>query len=359
MTLKDHIAGLIRQEGPISVARYMALSLGHPTLGYYTTRDPFGAAGDFTTAPEISQMFGELIGLWAAQAWLDMGAPPHARLIEIGPGRGTLMADALRAIGRAVPAMAKRVAVVMVETSPVLRDAQARKLAGAPARIAWATTVEEALQGPCVVIANELLDALPVRQFVRTPEGWRERLVGLDAGGGLVFGLAGDVSAQIAATAPVGAVLEVPEASDGLVATVAAHLAREGGAALLIDYGSGEAGFGDTLQAVRRHAFADPLGEPGEADLTTQVNFARAAAVARAAGAAAHPLLTQGELLSRLGLHQRAAALKAKATPAQGAAIDAAVHRLTEDGATGMGALFKALAVSHPSLTPPGFGAAV
>lgn len=358
MTLKRHIVELIRLEGPITVARYMALCLGHPTLGYYTTRDPFGAAGDFTTAPEISQMFGELLGLWAAQVWLDMGAPADARLIEIGPGRGTLMADALRAISRAAPGMPERVDVVLVETSPTLRAAQQQKLAGAPARVIWAAQVEAALTGPAIILANELLDALPVHQFVRTPEGWRERMVGLDSAGGLVFGLAAATRDDIATEGPVGAVLEIPLASDALILSVAGHLAKAGGAALFIDYGSARTGFGDTLQAVKGHAFADPLAEPGQADLTTQVNFERAAVVARSASARAHPLITQAELLERLGLRQRAAALASRATPEQAAAIAEAVARLTDPGERGMGALFKALALSHPGLALPGFDSA-
>ncbi len=193
--LRDEIARLIAAEGPISVARYMALCLGHPTLGYYTTRDPFGAAGDFTTAPEISQMFGELIGLWAGQVWLDMGAPSPVRLVEVGPGRGTLMADALRALGRAIPAFARAAQVCMVETSPVLAARQRQALAASGFAVEWRTAVEEALDGPTILIANELLDALPIRQYVATPGGWRERLVGRGDDGGLIFGLS-DVVAR-------------------------------------------------------------------------------------------------------------------------------------------------------------------
>ena len=363
--LKDALVALISEEGPISVERYMALCLGHPTLGYYTTRDPFGADGDFTTAPEISQIFGELLGLWAAQVWLDMGAPAPCRLIEIGPGRGTLMADALRAMARALPACLDALSVHMVETSPVLRRSQQATLAGRAGgvalhgRISWHERIEQALDGPAIILANELLDALPVRQFVATPEGWHERLVGLSADGSLCFGLAPGSTAGLGALLPAGTVLEVPHAADALAGTLAAHVASHGGAALLIDYGAAEAGTGDTLQAVQRHRFVDPLAEPGEADLTTQVQFDRVRAAAIAGKARVHGPVAQGVFLARLGLAQRAAALMRNATEPQAAAIAAGAERLAgmEGRApTAMATLFKAIAVADPRIGPiPGF----
>ena len=360
--LKDALIALISEEGPISVERYMALCLGHPTLGYYTTRDPFGAAGDFTTAPEISQIFGELLGLWAAQVWLDMGTPASCRLIEIGPGRGTLMADALRAMARALPSCLDAVSVHMVETSPVLRRCQQATLGERASRIIWQERVEHALDGPVIILANELLDALPVRQFVATPDGWRERLVGLSADGGLCFGLAPGTTAGLGALLPAGTVLEVPQAADGLVGTLSGHVASQGGAALLIDYGATEAGTGDTLQAVQRHRFVDPLAEPGDADLTTQVQFARVKAVAATHKAQVHGPLAQGVFLARLGLAQRAEALMRHASRPQAAAIAAATERLVGmDGRapTAMGTLFKVIALTHPALgSLPGFDSA-
>jgi SAM-dependent MidA family methyltransferase len=359
--LRDVIADLIREEGPISVARYMGLCLGHPTLGYYTTRDPFGADGDFITAPEISQMFGELIGLWAAQTWLDQGRTPPIRLIEIGPGRGALMADALRAIARAAPPLVEGARVTLVETSPVLEAKQRAALQGAPAGVSldWAQATEPVLDGPAVILANELLDALPVRQFQRTASGWRERLVGLDAAGGLVFGLSEPVSGSVAGPgwdAPMGAIIEVSPAADALVGAVAGHVARTGGAALFIDYGSDRSGWGDTLQAMRRHAFVDPLAAPGEADLTVQIDFARVAALARAAGAGVHGPVTQAAFLDALGLARRAATLKARATPEQAARIDGDVARLTDGAERGMGGLFKVIAFTTADApAPPGF----
>ncbi|RDJ25532.1 class I SAM-dependent methyltransferase [Bosea caraganae] len=332
----------------------MALCLGHPRHGYYMTRDPFGAQGDFTTAPEISQMFGELIGLWAATVWRAMGEPASVRLIELGPGRGTLMADALRA-AQAVPGFREALSVHLVEMSPVLRQAQARPLAGL-ADPAWHDGIAEALDGPAIVIANEFLDALPLDQFMRIGSGWRERLVGLDAAGELAFGLAAEPEPAIAIVAPEGAILEQPLAALDVVATISSHIAQAGGAALFIDYGSARSGFGDTLQAMKQQLYADPLAEPGEADLTVHVDFERMAQAGLRAGAAVHGPATQRDFLAAIGLAQRAQALSAKATPEQAAAISTAFDRLTETGATGMGELFKVLALSHPGLPGlPGF----
>jgi SAM-dependent MidA family methyltransferase len=356
--LKRHIEKLIRLEGPIPVDRYMQLCLGHPSLGYYVTRDPFGAAGDFTTAPEISQMFGELLGLWAGQVWLDLGAPSPFRLIEVGPGRGTLLKDALRALRRALPSMLAAVEIVMVETSPVLRAAQQASLGSAGHSIVWLEEVGEALPAdmPVILLANELLDALPVKQFVAGSRGWHERLVGLNDEGRLAFGLAPEPSPGIARAALPGSILEAPLASDALIGVVGRHLAQRGGAALFIDYGPSEAGLGDTLQAMKGHRFHDPLEDPGEADLTTHVNFARAAMLARQAGARSFGPVAQGDFLMRLGLGQRAETLKRKAEKDDAGEIDEAVRRLTDPGERGMGQLFKALAISHRGIVQlPGF----
>lgn len=352
-SLKAEIVELIRQEGPIGIGRYMALALGHPRQGYYMKRDPFGRDGDFTTAPEISQMFGELIGLWAAHLWQAMGAPARLRLVELGPGRGTLMADMLRA-ARIVPGFREAVSVHLVETSSTLRERQAATLAGnAPA---WHDSVEQALSGPVILVANEFLDALPLDQFVMTRDGWRERLVGLDAASELAFGLAAGTEASLHVAAPAGATFEQPTIALDIVGQVAGHVAAEGGAALFIDYGSMRSGFGDTLQAMKRHAFVDPLAEPGEADLTVHVDFERMGQGALEAGAALHGPASQRDFLLALGLAQRAQALSLKADAAQRGAISAAFDRLTQTGETGMGDLFKVLALSHPGLPPlPGF----
>ncbi|WP_332697330.1 class I SAM-dependent methyltransferase [Bosea sp. (in: a-proteobacteria)] len=354
--LAQELARLIRDEGPLSVSRYMALCLGHPRHGYYMKQDPFGAAGDFTTAPEISQVFGELIGLWAATVWRMMGEPAALRLVELGPGRGTLMQDVLRA-ARIVRGFREALSVHLVETSPVLRARQAETLGAAGVTPVWHDRVEDALEGPAIVLANEFLDALPLDQFVLTPEGWRERLVGLNGEGQLAFGLSAEPAGEIARATPPGAVLEQPLAALETVATVARHVAARGGAALFIDYGSMRSGFGDTLQAMRRHGFVDALAEPGDADLTVHVDFARMAQAARAAGAAVHGPATQRDFLLALGLEQRTAALSRRATPEQAQTLAEGANRLVETGsATAMGELFKVLALAEPGLPLlPGF----
>jgi NADH dehydrogenase [ubiquinone] 1 alpha subcomplex assembly factor 7 len=357
--LADELRRMIAAEGPISVERYMALCLGHPLHGYYMRRDPLGAAGDFTTAPEISQMFGELIGLWAIEVWAAMGGPERLRLVELGPGRGTLMADLLRA-ARLRPAFLETVEVDLVETSPALREKQRAKLARLPVRITWRERFADVPDGAAIVIANEFFDVLPVRQFVRTEGDWRERLVGLDSKGGLAFGLAPELAEGIPPSGRPGDVLEWPGAALEMMSDIAGRLASQGGgAALVLDYGYEGPAIGDTLQAVESHAYADPLAEPGAADLTVHVDFAKLAVAARAKGARVHGPVGQGAFLRGLGIGERAARLKSRATPAQAADIDQALRRLTSPGPDGMGELFKALCVSDPGLAHvPGFALA-
>ena len=359
--LAAHLRELIAQEGPLPLDRYMALALGHPTLGYYTTRDPLGASGDFTTAPEISQMFGELIGLWAAEVWGTMGAPGRLNLVELGPGRGTLMQDALRA-ARIVPGFAQALDVHMVETSPVLMELQRDRLADTGLPVHWHASIETIPPGPAIVIANEFFDALPVRHYVRAAGGWRQKLVGLNVHGEFVFGLSREVEPSLRLEAVEGTVLEVSALGQQITASLAGRLAQQGGAALIIDYGYVETGFGETLQAMKAHQFVDPLDEPGLADLTTHVDFAALGRAARASGASVFGPLTQGEFLMRLGNFDRARALARKASPAQMSEIEAAVARLVspEKGLQlasgkidGMGELFKVLCVTAPGLAEP------
>jgi NADH dehydrogenase [ubiquinone] 1 alpha subcomplex assembly factor 7 len=354
--LEREIRTMIAAEGPIPVSRYMALCLGHPRLGYYMTRDPIGMAGDFVTAPEISQMFGELVGLWAAQTWMDLGRPAPFALVELGPGRGTLMADALRA-ARVAPGFLEAAQVHLVETSPVLREKQRATLSGAPAgRVFWHANLDAVPDLPLIALANEFFDALPVRQLVREGGAWRERLVGLGADGRLAFGLSPDADPSIAYEAPEGEVLEIAAAGIPVMRALAARIVAAGGAALAIDYGHARTGFADTLQAVRRHAFADPLEDPGEADVTAHVDFAQLAAAARAAGALVHGPATQGAFLRALGIEARARALAARASAKQAEEIGAALQRLAGEGEDDMGVLFKAMAVTHPRLAQsPGF----
>lgn len=340
----------IREGGPITVADYMAECLLHPIHGYYTTRDPFGAAGDFTTAPEISQMFGELFGLALAQAWLDQGAPAPFTLAEAGPGRGTLMADILRAT-RAVPGFHAAARVVLVEASHRLRAVQGATLAPFAVSLAWADTLDTLPEAPLFLIANEFLDALPIRQFQRGADGWRERLVGL-ADGQLAFGLS-DPLTQVPdtaafQTAPAHAVIEDCAPARHAVAAIAERIARHGGLAYLIDYG-GWRSQGDTLQALRSHAFDGPLAHPGQADLTAHVDFEPLAALAPA-----HAFDTQGAVLNRLGIAARADRLALNLTGDRLENHLAAHRRLTAPQE--MGSLFKVLALTRANAPlPPGF----
>jgi len=345
--LEAEIRRIIETDGPISVADYMRLCLGHPQHGYYVTRDPLGARGDFITAPEVSQMFGELVGAWAAAVWRQMGAPRELRLIELGPGRGTLMADALRA-AKAMPEFADALSVHLVEMSPALREAQQAKLGA----VTWHSQIEDVPEGPCITIANEFVDALPVDQLVKGRDGWHMRMVGV-VDDHLAFVVSPDaLPGRTEIEAPSGAILE--SRHDRPVALLARRIAGHGGAALVIDYGHAATGFGDTLQAVRGHRYADPLADPGESDLTTQVDFAALARTARREGARTHGPIPQGEFLRRLGIAQRAARLKQTATPQQAADIDSALARLT--AADQMGELFKVLAIADPKLGAlPGF----
>jgi NADH dehydrogenase [ubiquinone] 1 alpha subcomplex assembly factor 7 len=335
----------------------MALCLSHPEHGYYRRADAIGRDGDFITAPEISQMFGELIGLWAATVWDAIGRPDPVRLVELGPGRGTLMADALRAIANAAPAFRAAIEVHLVEINPQLRARQAAALGAA--RPSWHDSLACVPAGAAIFIANEFVDALPVQQYVRTDVGWRVRCVGLDAVGNLVFvegPLVADPDLEPAhAQAPVGAIVEVSPESRSIVATLADRIADQGGGALIIDYGAPASGAGDTLQAVRRHRMVGPLEMPGESDLTAHVDFAALVRAASAAGAAAHGPVPQGLFLNRLGIAARAAVLLRHASPRQRADIAAACERLI--GEAQMGTLFRVLAITaRDAPPPPGFG---
>lgn len=351
--LGDELRQIIATEGPISVERFMLLALQHPVHGYYTSKMPFGRAGDFITAPDVSQMFGELVGLWAAQVWIDMGAPHGLHLVELGPGRGTMMADVLRAT-RVVPGFLAGINVHLVETSPVLEAAQRAALASI-GTATWHPSIESLPDGPAIVLANEFFDALPVRHFVRGAKGWHERQVGLDAAGALTFGAAAEPIAIDAVSGEPDAVLEIGYAAQQVMRHLADRLAAQGGALLVCDYGHAETSLGETLQAIQDHAYVDPLAAPGEADLTAHVDFAMLRRAAEAAGVRVAGPAEQGAWLERLGILSRAQTLKAKADRSQAAAIDAALARLTASTSS-MATLFKVLAVTRYDMAaPPGF----
>ena len=342
------------------VWRYMQLCLTHPEHGYYVSGDPLGREGDFITAPEVSQMFGELLGLWTASVWKAIGSPPVLRLVELGPGRGTMMADALRAL-RVLPPLFQSLSIHMVEINPVLRDKQKATLSGA-SNIDWHDTIDDIPEGPAVILANEYFDVLPIHQAVRRETGWHERVVDLDDSGKLIFGAAPEpiprfevLLPPLVRAAPVGAVFEWRP--DAEIMKIATRVRDQDGAALIIDYGHLRSDAGETFQAIARHSFADPLKAPGQADVTAHVDFQALARAAEDLGARVHGPATQGDFLKRLGIETRAVTLMAKATHEVSEAISAALKRLTDSGRGGMGSMFKVLAISEPNLTSlAGFG---
>jgi NADH dehydrogenase [ubiquinone] 1 alpha subcomplex assembly factor 7 len=349
--LEAELRERIARDGPVTVAEFMALALYHPEHGYYMKGQPVGAAGAFITAPEISQVFGELLGLWAAAQWRAMGAPDMVHLVELGPGRGTLMADALRAVSQAMPGFAGALSLHLVETSPVLKAEQKAALGHhAPA---WHDDIATVPDGPMLLLANEFLDALPIQQFVREKGALAERVVAVDDRGALAFAASGR-SLPFPEDDPDRdsfAIMEANPAANGWVSRVARRLAEQGGAALFIDYGYTAPQTGSTLQAVRDHRKADPLQDPGEADLTALVNFPEIAFVAGQEGAQVYGPHAQGELLRRLGIEARRDMLLAAAAAQQAEDIRSGIARLIDPDQ--MGTLFQALAVTGPNDPPP------
>jgi NADH dehydrogenase [ubiquinone] 1 alpha subcomplex assembly factor 7 len=349
--LFDQLVRRIQLDGPLSLADYMAQVLTDPHLGYYSRqqadgKDPFGRRGDFITAPEISQMFGELLGLWCADCWVNLGAPPRVILAELGPGRGTLMADLLRA-AKGVPAFLAALEIHLVEVSPSLRRRQAQALGDL--EVTWHDSVDQLpTSAPLLLLANEFFDALPIHQYQRTRQGWAERRIGInDAGTELVFGLAAAVPGNRLLGLPpadIGAVAELCPAGNAIAQAIGQRLAAQGGAALIVDYGYLKTQAGDSLQALRAHRYHPVLRDPGSADITAHVNFQALAEAAQAGGARPLPPVTQGDFLTHLGLDQRASQLIAQATASQAKDIAEARKRLTGDAE--MGRLFKVLALT-------------
>ncbi len=349
MTLKDHLLRRIHHDGPMTIADYMSACLMHPEHGYYTTRDPLGAEGDFITAPEISQMFGELVGLCLAQSWLDQGQPDRIVLAELGPGRGTLMADILRAT-KAVLGFHDAARIALLEASPVLRRMQSDTLQGHEPQ--WIDSITDLADLPLFLVANEFFDALPIRQFLRDGEGWRERLIGVD-GASLAFGLGAQVP-QAALDDRLqdtqdDDLVELCAAAAPILCNIARQISRNGGAALIIDYGDWRS-LGDTLQALQAHVSVDPLAQPGQADLTAHVDFEALANAAKVSGCAHTRLTPQGVFLERLGITARAQSLAATLSGTQLETLIAAHRRLTHPDE--MGNLFKVLGL-YPQLAAP------
>ncbi|NGO54395.1 class I SAM-dependent methyltransferase [Allomesorhizobium camelthorni] len=355
--LKERIAALIELNGPISVAEYMALCLFDPEDGYYTNREPFGVEGDFITAPEISQMFGELVGVWLRAAWDAIGRPLPVTVAEIGPGRGTLMKDVLRTLSRLDVGFAAKADFAMIETSPRLAEIQKETLGPAGAGVRWHDSVENLASQPLLIVGNELFDAVPIRQYIRTSSKWRERAVGLDPDGNLTF-VAGagapdpSLLPPEAENAPEGAIIELSPARTALMETIAERIAKHGGAGLFFDYGYTTPALGDTLQALRKHRYDDSLAHPGEADLTAHVDFSALTAAAGNAGLDAH-IMTQGEFLLAMGLLERAGRLGTNADLATRERLSGEVERLA--GPDQMGNLFKVLAIAPRGTAVPPF----
>jgi NADH dehydrogenase [ubiquinone] 1 alpha subcomplex assembly factor 7 len=355
--LSEKIARRIRAEGPLSLAAYMAMALHDPEAGYYARRQPLGSAGDFTTAPEISQIFGELIGFWFADLWQRGGRPEPVSLVELGPGRGTLMVDLLRAAAT-VPEFHRALRLWLVEASPVLRDQQRQRLADAAPQ--FAAGLDEIPAGPLFLVANEFLDALPIRQLVRGADHWAERLVALDDEGGLVFATGPESPAaallvpETLRDSPLGSVVEICPAAAALISAVAERLIEQPGAALFIDYGYFPSAPGPTLAAIREHRPVEPLDRPGSADLSAHVDFAAVAAAAGAASVKMYGPVPQGRLLAALGAGTRLETLLRAAPPEGREALVSGLHRLIDPGQ--MGTLFKAIAIVSPGLpVPAGF----
>jgi NADH dehydrogenase [ubiquinone] 1 alpha subcomplex assembly factor 7 len=352
--LEAEIRRRIENAGSLPVAQFMALCLTHPEHGYYSTRAPIGAGGDFTTAPEISQMFGELIGLWAAAAWRAMGSPENVRLVELGPGRGSMILDALRA-AKVTPAFRAALVLHMVEVSRALERLQRQALIATDVPVFWHSSLEEVPDGPLIILANEFIDALPIHQAVMCADGWHERVIKVDDDGNLHFSIDRDPIPLFDEFLPgkmreakIGEIFEWR--ADKVAFEIGRRVARSGGVALIIDYGHAKSAIGDTLQAVSGHDFADPLLAPGLVDLTAHVDFQALAEAAEGMGARVHGPITQAKFLRRLGIAQRAAALKAGAPPDYASTIDAALERLTDEDRTGMGRLIKVIALSGPKL---------
>lgn len=352
-TLEDIIRQQILIDGPMDLGAFMSLALGHPEHGYYMKQDPFGKDGDFTTAPEVSQMFGELIGAWVADIWMRAGSPTRMHLLECGPGRGTLMSDILR-VTAAVPGFHNALQIYLMETSPVLRAKQAECLSSySPQWISQLLEISD--EAPLICLGNEFLDALPVRQLQKTEDGWRERMIAVNDNDDLILGLADVSPAHVSAIPtqdyPVGTIYEIAPVRDLFVKELSERIHRCGGAALFVDYGYDAEGVGDTLQALRAHEFVSILETPGDADLTAHVDFCAVKQRGEAEGLIASNIVSQTAFLKSLGLDQRRDILRKSALDSQKTEIDSGYERLTSPDQ--MGELFKVLSLYHPNWPAP------
>jgi SAM-dependent MidA family methyltransferase len=350
--LEQKIRRQIAISGPMSIAAFWAQALFDPQFGYYTTKEPFGSSGDFITAPEISQMFGEMLASWWV-ATVQTNAISNIALVEIGPGRGTLMADMLRTISQIDSKMRGSIAVHMVEASPRLTKIQQQALANSGFKIEWHETPDTLPEQPLGIIANELFDAIAIRQFEKSQDGWIERCIAIDDQNELCFTLGTaklDEAIVPDRTAPLGSIFEYSPVREAFMQTLAQRIALDGGFGLFIDYGHAKSGFGDTLQGLKAHEFANVLDAIGETDITSHVDFEALSLSTKSAGAKAYPVLEQGEFLSRIGIKERAERLMKSATE-QSQNISSSLKRLIDPEQ--MGILFKVLGISHPDIVLP------
>ncbi len=356
--LLERITRQISLNGPMPLAEYMHVCMADPTDGYYANREAIGRSGDFITAPEVSQMFGEMIGVWCVLAWEAMGKPKSVNLVELGPGRGTLMADLLRTTQKFTE-FHSALAVHLIETSPRLRNEQQLLLCDSHSKISWHDNLNDVLDVPFLLIGNEFLDVIPIRQFVKNGKNWPERAVGLDENGKLCWMLTPasiDTKSLPAGSSdePDGAVFEKSPAREAVVLDITSKVKSNGGVGLFIDYGHTQSGFGDTFQAMWAHEFADPLTDPGHCDLTSHVDFEALTRVAEQAGANIKPVITQGEFLLKLGLLERAAELgRGKLEELQKRLTGEAERLALPDQ---MGDLFKVFCLSSVATDIPPFG---
>jgi SAM-dependent MidA family methyltransferase len=359
-SLKSRLIDRIKADGPITIAEYMTICLTDPKQGYYVSRDPFGTSGDFITAPEISQMFGEILGAWATHIWQLLDEPDSWHLVECGPGRGTCMSDMLRAIKTQTYAF-RNLSVNLIEISPALRSIQADILKKSGKKPHWHNDLTTLPKGPTVFIANEFFDALPIRQYIKSDKAWHERVVGVQ-NENLTFGLGpailSDIIPEAFHASPKGSVVEISPQREAICRLMAEHIKEQSGAALIIDYGYLKPSTGDTLQAVGKHKYTHILNNPGEDDLTSHVDMYALANAAQSAGAIPAPMITQGEFLVRLGLLERASILGRDGTATSQFDIKHAVNRLAGNAPGkhgGMGDLFKVLCFYHGIEEPEPF----
>ena len=360
--LEAYIKQLIKKMGPIPVSQYMSLVLGHPKYGYYQKQNPLGVKGDFITSPEISQVFGEVCGMYLASIWQKFGRPNQTRLVELGPGRGTMISDILRAASF-VPNFLQSLSVHLVETSRVLRTEQENLLKKkfGEIEVNWHVSLDQIPEGPVLVVANEFFDALPVEQFIKTQTGWNQRCVGLSEAEELTFAecpidqrLEFNIPFYVEETAKIGEIYEICFPAHQVVKELSKRIGKNGIGALIIDYGHIEAGLGDTLQAVRKHKYADPLISPGDSDLTTHVDFNALYQIADLDDARVSGPVRQGSFLESIGIIERTEVLARNMPPNLVGDFVAATNRLTEP--KGMGSLFKVMVITNRQLpTPPGF----